>query len=406
MFFLNLHTGIFATDMSVLFSVIKKELRAMIRDWHGLLVLFAMPAAFILIMSMALRDTFKLSVVEKVRWQYWDEDHSASSLSFLKHLPAAEVAVAVRERGDLDRALAADKIQMGVVIAKGFSKALTDAENKENFVTVWTEPGTPPALIGAFRAEVARALSLERITALVDSLEDAPEEILAVKKLSDDKLMDLKFRRDREGMGDLTSVQQSVPAWLVFAMFFVVIPLSTIFIAEKQQGTLSRLRSLQVNTTTLLVGKVVPFYFVNLVQTGLMLVVGRYVVPRLGGDALQVDIDWFALWAMASAVSLAAIGFALAVAALAKTTEQATTVGGVANILFGALGGVMVPKLVMPAAMQSVTMISPMAWGLNGFIAVFVRSAHVSGLLVPIGLLLAFAAFCLAVASWRIRQPE
>lgn len=392
--------------MSVLLAVIKKELRAMSRDVHGLLVLFAMPAAFILIMSMALRDTFKLSVVEKVRWQYWDEDRSEASAAFLKHLPTPDAGVAVRERTDLDHALASDKIQMGLVIGKGFANALTEAEKQPAIVTVWAEPGTPPALIGAFRAEVARALSLERITAVVDSMEASPEEVASIKKLSDDALLDLKFRRDRAGMSDLTSVQQSVPAWLVFAMFFVVIPLSTIFIAEKQQGTLARLRSLQVSTATLLAGKVVPFYLVNLVQTALMLLVGRYVVPRLGGDALILDIDWFALWAVASAVSLAAISFALVVSAVARTTEQATTVGGVANILFGALGGVMVPKLVMPAAMQTVTILSPMAWGLNGFIDVFVRGAHLGGLLVPIGSLLGFAAFCLVVASWRIRQPE
>jgi ABC-2 type transport system permease protein len=392
--------------MSVLLAVIKKELRAMTRDVHGLLVLFVMPAVFILIMSMALRDTFKLSVTEKVRWQYWDEDRSEASAALLKRLPAVDSRVVLSDRDGLDHALAAGKIQMGVVIGKGYAKALTDTDNRRAFVTVWTEPGTPPALIGAFRAEVARALSLERMVALVDSMEEAPDEAQAIKNLGDETLFELKFRRDREGLAELTSVQQSVPAWLVFAMFFVVIPLSTIFIAEKQQGTLARLRSLQVSTTTLLAGKVVPFYLVNLAQAGLMLLVGRYVVPRLGGDALQLDIDWFAFWAVASAVSLAAIGFALAVAAVAKTTEQATTVGGVANILFGALGGVMVPKLVMPAAMQSATVFSPMAWGLTGFLDVFVRGAHIGGLLVPIGMLLAFAVLCLAVASWRIRQSE
>ena len=390
--------------MSVLLAVIKKELRAMTRDVHGLLVLFVMPAVFILIMSMALRDTFKLSVAEKVRWQYWDEDHSEASAALLKRLPAPEGNVVLHERLDLDRVLATGKIQMGLVIDKGLAKALTNEENRRAFVTVWTEPGTPPALIGAFRSEVARALSMERLTALVDSMEEAPEQKRTVEKLSDENLFELKFRRDRAGLGELTSVQQSVPAWLVFAMFFVVIPLSTIFIAEKQQGTLARLRSLQVSTATLLAGKVVPFYLVNLVQTALMLLVGRYVVPLLSGDALILDIDWFALWVMSSAVSLAAIGFALAVAAIAKTTEQATTVGGVANILFGALGGVMVPKLVMPAAMQTATALSPMAWGLNGFLDVFVRGAHVGGLLVPIGLLLAFASFCLVIAGWRLTK--
>jgi len=117
-----------------------------------------------------------------------------------------------------------------------------------------------------------------------------------------------------------------------------------------------------------------------------------------------LEVDWLALWAMATAVSLAAISFALAVAALAKTTEQATTIGGVANILFGALGGVMVPKLVMPVAMQSATMLSPMAWGLNGFLDIFVRGAHLSDLLLPIGLLLGFAALGFSVARWRLRE--
>jgi ABC-2 type transport system permease protein len=392
--------------MSILVAVIKKELRAMTRDVHGLLVLFAMPAAFILIMSMALRDTFKLNVAEKVRWQYWDEDRSEASAALFSRLPGPEAKVVLRERSDLDRELASGHIQLALEVHPGYGKGLGDADNHYAFVTIWTEPGTPPALIGAFRAEVARAVSLERMAALINAGSENPDEGMSVKKLSDETLFELKFRRDRAGRGELTSVQQSVPAWLVFAMFFVVIPLSTIFIAEKQQGTLARLRSLRVNTATLLAGKVVPFYLVNLIQTGLMLLVGRYVVPRLGGDALQLDIDWLALWAVASAVSLAAIGFALAVAAIAKTTEQATTVGGVANILFGALGGVMVPKLVMPAAMQSATMLSPMAWGLTGFLDVFVRGAHLSGLLMPVGLLLAFAVACLAVASWRIRQPE
>jgi len=378
----------------------------MTRDVHGLLVLFAMPAAFILIMSMALRDTFKLNVAEKVRWQYWDEDRSEASAALFSRLSAPETNVVLRERSDLDQELASGHIQLALEVHKGYGKGLGDADNHHAFVTIWTEPGTPPALIGAFRAEVARAVSLERMAALINGGTENPEEGVSVKKLSDESLFELKFRRDRAGRGELTSVQQSVPAWLVFAMFFVVIPLSTIFIAEKQQGTLARLRSLRVNTATLLAGKVVPFYLVNLIQTGLMLLVGRYVVPRLGGDALQLDVDWLALWAVASAVSLAAIGFALAVAAIAKTTEQATTVGGVANILFGALGGVMVPKLVMPAAMQSATMLSPMAWGLTGFLDVFVRGAHLGGLLMPVGLLLAFAMACLAVASWRIRQPE
>ena len=378
----------------------------MTRDVHGLLVLFIMPAMFILIMSLALRDTFKLSVVDKVRWQIWDEDHTKASADLFAHLPAPEPKVTVAARSDLARALGRGEIQLGVVVGKGFSDAMADEKTHAALVTLLAEPGTPPALIGAFRAEVARALSMARVSALLEPLRAAAESagsaLPEIERINRETLYELRWHKDTST--ELTSVQQSVPAWLVFAMFFVVIPLSTIFIAERQHGTLPRLRSLRVPMSLLLAGKVVPFYLVNLVQAGLMLLVGRYLVPQLGGVALHLEVDWLALWAMATAVSLAAISFALAVAALAKTTEQATTIGGVANILFGALGGVMVPKLVMPVAMQSATMLSPMAWGLNGFLDIFVRGAHLSDLLLPIGLLLGFAALGFSVARWRLRE--
>jgi ABC-2 type transport system permease protein len=394
--------------MQALLAVIRKEFLAMARDVHGLLVLFAMPAVFILVMSLALRDTFQPSLSEKARWQVWNGDGTPAAAAVLARLPAPTARAAVRDRADLGRALARGDIQLGLVIAPGFAEALAATGPAHPVVTVLAEPGMPPALIAAFRAEVTQAVMAERVKVLLAPVramaEEAGTKLPAEEQLAAGALVEFKFHRD--SAVPLTAVQQSVPAWLVFAMFFVVIPLSTIFIAEKQQGTLPRLRSLQVPVATLLAGKVIPFYLVNLGQTALMLLVGRYLVPRCGGDALQLELDWLALWAMASAVSLAAIGFALAVAALARTTEQATTIGGVANILFGALGGVMVPKLVMPAGMQQATWFSPMAWGLDGFLAVFVRGAHVGQLGGPLGLLLGFAAVGLTAAWWRLRAPE
>ncbi len=392
--------------MRPLLAVIQKELRAMSRDLHGLLVLFVMPSVFILIMSMALRDTFSPRVSEKVRWQLWDADRTSESAALVAQLPAPAAPVAVQTRSDLERALARGDIQLGLLIDHGFSGALADLEHQRTVVTVLAEPGMPPALIGAFRAEVERAVTMERASKLLEPLRAMAQEgnqpLPALDQLTGSGLVEMKFNRKTQS--ELTAVQQSVPAWLVFAMFFVVIPLSTIFILEKQQGTLPRLRSLQVPMATLLAGKVVPFYLVNLGQTALMLLVGRFVVPMIGGDTLWLDVNWLALWAMATAVSLAAIGFALMIAAIARTTDQATTVGGVANIIFGALGGVMVPKLVMPLAMQKATLLSPMAWGMNGFIDVFVRGAGLSAVLGPIGCLLGFAGICLALAGWRLRR--
>jgi ABC-2 type transport system permease protein len=202
----------------------------------------------------------------------------------------------------------------------------------------------------------------------------------------------------------LTAVQQCVPAWLVFAMFFVVVPVSTIFIAEKQHGTLPRLRSLRVPAWVPVAGKVAPFYLVNMAQSALMLLMGRFVVPWCGGDALALDVDWGALWLIASGASVGAVGFALAVAAVARTLEQATAGGALANILMAALGGVMVPKAVMPAALRRVAEVSPMSWGMEGFQDVFARGAGAGGVVAEAGALAAFGAAGFAVAWWRLRR--
>src|SRR5262249_5936880 len=107
-----------------------------------------------------------------------------------------------------------------------------------------------------------------------------------------------------------TAVQQSVPAWLVFGAFFVVVPLSNTFIRERQQGTIRRLRSTNLNPLTLLTGKLVPYFAVNQLQVLLMLLAGCYLVPLLGGQALQINGSIELLALIAAAVSVCALGLA------------------------------------------------------------------------------------------------
>ena len=66
----------------------------------------------------------------------------------------------------------------------------------------------------------------------------------------------------------------------------------------------------------------------------------------------------------------------------------------------GAIGGVMVPKFVMPAFMQKLAALSPMAWGLDGFHTVMLRHGSFADLLPSLLPLLAFATLSLTLAAW------
>ena len=91
------------------------------------------------------------------------------------------------------------------------------------------------------------------------------------------------------------ATQQSVPAWIVFAMFFVVFPLSTSLLGERREGTLQRLALLNASHQSVLLAKLPVYLTVTVIQALLMLAMGVWIVPLLGGEALQLGGRWLAL---------------------------------------------------------------------------------------------------------------
>ncbi|MBI2380631.1 MAG: ABC transporter permease [Gammaproteobacteria bacterium] len=397
--------------MHRLFALWRKEILALSRDWHGLLVLFAMPTVFILIMSLALKNAFGPGQAPRFDYLALDRDGTGESAALLAGLAEAENYRRLDFAGDepaLRTRLARGEASFGLVLAPGLGRAVADSEAEpRGLVEILAEPGANAQALALLRAEVQARLGRLRLKAL---LTEAGQEDLEPARLDALMARAAVSTRYLPGAGGAapTSVQQSVPAWLVFSMFFVVIPISTLFLTERTQGTLARLKTMGLPAWQLFLGKFGPFFLINQVQAVLMGLVGVYLVPRLGGDALRLGESWAALGLMTLAVSCAAIAYALLIAVLVKTTEQATTLGGLSNILFGALGGIMVPKFVMPEFMQELTALSPMAWGLDGYLKVFLRGGDAFSVLPQAGALLGFAlaAGALAVLVYRFKGVE
>src|SRR5258706_10344150 len=135
-------------------------------------------------------------------------------------------------------------------------------------------------------------------------------------------------------------------------LFRSVMPISSLFVVERREGTLARLVSLRVPFSMLLLGKVGPYFVVNLAQAVLMLLAGRTLVPWFGGETLVFPARWDLLAAVTACTRFAAIGLGLLVAVCSRTLEQATVIGGLRQILPAAGGGIIVPRFVMPGAKE------------------------------------------------------
>jgi ABC-2 type transport system permease protein len=390
----------------------RKEILLLVRDWHALGLLFAMPLAFVLVMSLAMQDQFAARAGSKLSVLLLDQDGSDSSKALtaaLQSSGAADVRVAdVVSDEQLKAALRADRHAFAIAIAAGYGKALGNANaSLADSVTLFVAPDTSKQTEMIFQGSLRETLARERLNALF-----APLALLARAQGGADISFDTQsaqpnveyLYRANVANGQASqapsAVQQSVPAWLVFGAFFIVIPLSNTLIRERQQGTARRLRTLPVSQGVLLAGKLAPYFAVNQVQVVLMLLVGVYLVPALGGQALQLNGSMWALALVGGAVSFAAIGYALLIASATRTTEQASLLGGAGNLILAAIGGIMVPKFVMPDAMQQLTNASPMAWALEGFLDVLLRDGTVRDVANEALALIVFGIVMLALAWW------
>jgi ABC-2 type transport system permease protein len=358
--------------MRRLLALWKKEWIALSRDVHGLAVLFVMPAAFIVVMSLALSDVFRDGGGRGAEFAVLSADGGASLVG--------------RLAGDGFRA---------VDPPAGEAAARDGVRRGHPALVVVVGPGTPPSFkLLADPALPATQLAAFQLRVLGVVLADAFG--FDLKRAA---ALEVEVVGNPRG-GRPSSVQQNVPAWLIFGMFFVVMPISSLFIVERRDGTLARLVSQKVPFSLLLLGRIGPYCAVNLVQAALMLLAGVTLVPWLGGEALALPARWDLLVAVALSTSLAAIAWGLLVAVLSRTMEQATVIGGVGNILAAAIGGIMVPRFVMPENMQTLANASPMAWALDGFHAVMLRQGGAADIAVPCLKLLLLAAALLGAALW------
>lgn len=383
----------------MLAALIKKELLALVRDVHGLAALFVMPVIFIIIMSLALKDYYSppqrslryavdaqdTGALAKSLTTAWQRQHGAPEA-----LPA-----------DWQQQLRDGRLKYVLVLQPGLSDELALPSLPTTArIQLLAEPGLDGNLFNTLRAELAgNAGELKARTALAET--DAPPP-------PPDASMQALVRAERFGTSGPrpSAVQQNVPAWLVFGMFFVIASLSSLVVAERSSGTLARLQSLGVPRGVLLASKALPYLGVNALQAALMLAVGVWLMPLLGGDALSLaGIHWGALLTALAAIGLAAVSMALALACAVRTHAQAAAIGPIANVLMAAIGGIMVPKFVMPAAMQKLAELSPMNWGLEALLNVLLRGGDVASTLPHVLRLGGFAALMFVIALLLFQRP-
>ncbi|MBA1186167.1 ABC transporter permease [Pseudomonas stutzeri] len=374
-------------------ALVRKEFLLLTRDYHALAVLFLMPALFVLLMAFALAEVNqdRLPALELVLETPQASEESAFFAAALGgQLPESRVL----ESGNQ----ALPRIRL----SNDFAEQLLDTEQVS--LSLIFPAATDALTRQRLRTAVQVALAQTRLMAfLLDTGDLAADSSLAERLELVDQRTEIRIdEQELLASGALeqraNASQHSVPAWLIFGMFFVMLPMANGFQREQQSGILLRLRCLGVSMGTLALSKLLPYLAINLLQFALLLAIGVWALPLLGLPGLQLPGSVAAYVLLAGCLALAACSLGLAIASLARSGEQALMLSGGINLILAAIGGIMVPKSVMPEAMARLAEISPISWALDAFLVLLVGQGSLSDVAPWCARLLLFAAIVGAAA--------
>ena len=371
-----------------LWALVRKEVLLLLRDPHALAVLFIMPTLFLLLMAGAM-SSYMQDKPPALRVIIEAPQDDASQ--FFRDALQAQLA-------DSTLLTNSDERLARVRLPADFADTLLDSPHHGPSLSY-------PAQFDKLSRQrlhsaVSIALAQTRLLAyledsgVVDAELSRAERLKLVQQRTQSQINEQEQLASGDLSGRANATQLSVPAWLIFGMFFVVLPMAGGFQREQQSGTLLRLRCLGLNLGTLVLSKLLPYLAINLLQFALLLSIGVYGLPLLGLPALSLPGSAVAYPLLAISVALATCCLGLLLAALARSSEQALLLGGGINILLAAIGGIMVPKSVMPAAMAQLAEISPMSWALDAFLILLVGHGSLADIAPYCVRLLLFAAVC------------
>jgi ABC-2 type transport system permease protein len=390
--------------MGKLLASIKKEFLLLINDKVGLLIMYLMPILLVFIITIVQDSTFKLVnennidilVINKDKGDLGDSLisllNNSGTFNIEQHndLTESEIQKALLDGDQLlaiqipieftqNLELKAKNISLSMLLEFGIledSASITDVEIYP--LTLYYDP----VLQESFRFSIVSGInsylgSIEN-RLMIESLysEMGYDEIPAG---IDDQFMNNKIgivqTSANTSAGEVipNSTQHNVPAWSIFAMFFMVISLGGNIVKERLSGSFVRLQTIPASFSLVLISKMFIYLFVALSQLAVIFAIGKFVFPLIGLPSLMLPSNVLGLLVISTLSALAAISFAMLVGTYAKTQEQANGFGAITVIILAAIGGIWVPTFVMPSYLQTIGNISPLHWCLEGYYTLFLK---------------------------------
>ena len=423
--------------MNKLWYSLKKELQLLFSDKVGLSLLFGMPILLVFIITIVQDSAYKIVNENKITILVSNQDQGAHGQKLVRLLDKSGL-FNMQKKTTLDsiqikNELLKTKKLTALYIPKNFSQKLEEKASKISNAmlsqmgvaeasNIKNSPGDLAlkfyhdpiltenycqSLEGMFYSYLAIVENKLMISTIYKNLGITKGSIDIEKQMQASKINIESITASNSGNKILpNSSQHNVPAWTIFAMFFMVTSLGSNIAKEKTSGSFVRLKTLPTSFSLVLIAKMLVYLFVAFLQVFVIFSIGIYLFPLIELPRLGIPSNPFPMLIIVLLTGLSAVSYALLIGTLAKTQEQANGFGAISIILFGAIGGIWVPTFVMPNYMQLISNISPLHWCLEGFYTIFLKQGSWSELGSVVLYLITFITICQLLIYLKLKTNK
>jgi ABC-2 type transport system permease protein len=397
-------------------------------------LLLALPALVIYLVGLGAQGVAR-TFLTSLRIDVLDQDDSAASNALVAALAEANetllICPAYNDPSDacalagaslspeLAQERLADEVTFAIVtIPEGFTTALERGDE----VALLLQPGaalaTPGIVFVALQNVVARMggpiVAARLSTEMAESLgiETGPEFYAA--RWADVEaswgpappvqvIVELAHTNKGQIMGAQlleNGFKLSTPSMVAMFVMISILGMTQSLAEERMIGVLRRVGMMPVSKAQLLGGKLLATYLMGVLQFAVLLTFGEWLGVDFGSAPLATIL-------VAMAYVLAVTAMALALAALARTPNQASAMATSTCVILIPLGGGWWPLVFVPAWMQTLGHLSPVAWCLDALNALVFYQGTLADVLQPVGVLLLLAVAFFVFGVWKLDyQPS
>jgi ABC-2 type transport system permease protein len=424
--------------MFKLWATLVKDIKILTLDKVGLTLMFGMPILLVIVITSLQAGTFELVNENKVPLLVCNKDTGELSMQLVQTLDKVGMFKLQITTSNLDAKQVADHMHqqnalVALVIPQGFSskillkaknisnKALNDFGVKQKEASEKTDSlyniqfYYHPVLQASYRQSIKGALysalqiveSKQILQTVYFSLneKELPESL--ENEIISNQMRIEEIPVSKDGSKTIpNATQHNVPAWTIFAMFFIVTSLGSNLVKEKLSGSFIRLKTLPANYLIAILSKQITYMVVCMLQVTVIFSLGVWLFPVIGLPALNIPHDKFALFIVSAVCAWCAVSYAQCIGVFAQTQEQANGFGSVSIILLAALGGILVPSFAMPHSFQLLLKFSPMHWCLESYYNLFLERGGLKDVLINILPLLTMAIILQVISLYGLKKKN